>query len=167
MGIYYGGVIVELSFISHTVQFGRSVPACLSSCTEWHISRWYLAVHHHQNTMLTFWTTELECTRTVIITTVNTAQGRNKASSFSCPVIAAYYKTLIKLPATHQTRPLLVGKGKAFPVLPYCCIHRRNYSNRAYLRCCPITGAWIQLRCLEGVREWWRLWSVTLTDFSR
>ena len=89
MGIYCGGVIAEISFVSHTVQFGISDPTCLCSSTDWHISRWYLAIHHHQNTMLMFWTRELECTWTVIITEVNTVQGRNKASSFSCPVIAA------------------------------------------------------------------------------
>jgi len=44
-----------------------------------------------------------------------------------------------------------------------CCIHQRNYSNRAYLRC-PI-WAWVRLRCL-GVREWWWLCSGTFTDLS-
>jgi hypothetical protein len=46
-----------------------------------------------------------------------------------------------------------------------CCIHRRNCSNQTYLGCCPIR-AWIQLLCLEGVRAWWWLWSVTFTEFS-
>jgi hypothetical protein len=36
-----------------------------------------------------FGTKELECTRTVIITEVNIVEGRNKASSLSCPIIAA------------------------------------------------------------------------------
>jgi hypothetical protein len=52
------------------------------------------------------------------------------------------------------------------PIIMYhCCIHRRNYSSWTYLRCCLIK-AWIQLRCLEGVGEWWWLCSVTFTDFS-
>ena len=89
MGIYYEGVIAELSFVSHTVQFGKSAPACLSSCTEWHLRRWYLNVYQHQNTMFIFWARELECTCTVSITEINAVQGRNKASSFSCLVIVA------------------------------------------------------------------------------
>ena len=89
MGIYYEGVIAELSFVSHTVQFGRSAPVCLPSYTEWHLRRWYLDVHNHQNTTFMFWTREMECTCTVTISEVNAVQGRNKVSSFSCTVIAA------------------------------------------------------------------------------
>ena len=75
--------------LSHTVQFGRSASVCLPSYTEWHLRRWYLAVHKHQNTTFMFWTRELECTCTVTISEVNAVQGRNKVSSFFCTVIAA------------------------------------------------------------------------------
>ena len=36
--------------------------------------------------------------------------------------------------------------------LSYCSFHKRNYSDRTYLRCCPFRSR-IRLRYLEGVRE--------------
>jgi len=45
-----------------------------------------------------------------------------------------------------------------------CCSHQRYDADRTYLRYCPVR-AWTRLLCFEGVREWWRLCSVTSTDF--
>jgi len=44
------------------------------------------------------------------------------------------------------------------------CIHQRNDAGQTYLICC-LVRAWTRLRCLEGVREWWSLCSITFTDF--
>ena len=140
--LHYGVVTAELSFVSHTVQFGKTAPACL-----WSSTSWCFAVHQHQNTMLMFWPTELQCTCAAIVTEINILQGRNKAGSFSCTAIAAQKIGVWLLQAinttpshTSEARPFLVGKGRAIPVLAYCFIHWTKCSDREYLRCCPIRG---------------------------
>ena len=45
-----------------------------------------------------------------------------------------------------------------------CYIHGGNNADRTYLRWCP-ARAWNRLRCLQGVREGFWLFSVTFEDF--
>ena len=94
-------------------------------------------------------------------TASQTIPGMESLHSHSVLLFVSALYVLLSTTASFKLRPpstLLPTPERSF-----CCIHQGNSADRTYLRC-P-ARSWNRLRCLEGVREGFWLFSVTFADF--